>query len=494
MIKNINIKDVRWISLDITAKKINCISWKNATGKSTIVQLIRDLYRWKTSIRKWEVTIIDSNKNTLISKNWKLFWWIWLADRMLLMTPWFLMGNQTIVWINKTKEDKRKTISELLWIDRDWFFEKHGVDYSIKWLNQELRDLNTTEIAYWEQLIETENQLKDLVEVKEIKEIKLIEWNENELDLLKDRLSNLWNEEELKGLFAEIPEVKLIEWNEKELERLKSELNQIVLEWKNIPTVCDKCWQEIKDSDKQKWILRDKYKDKVKEIKEFKLVKSNLNEYNEYKEHINKLNNRLEENKRIIESNKLLEEKKTNLEKQIKEFKLVKWNREEYIEYTNSSRDYIEYKTKKESLEKRKKELEEKIKSFNSKEIEDKINKYKETEKKFIEWVSDKLVLWDLKIIFYKERKTPNSDGDMYSSEFNIEYKWKLYNELSWWERWVVDIILASIFITSYNVIDFIVIDNAEISEQNIKKVIKDYLSDLQVFYTKIDNKNLEVK
>ena len=493
MIKNITIKNVRWINLDIQAKKVNCISWKNATGKSTITQLIRELYRWKTSIKEWEVTIMDSDKNSLISKKWKLFWWIWLWDRMLLMTPWFFMWQQTVTWINKTKEEKRKTISELLWIDRDWFFEKNWVDYSIKWLNQELRDLNTTEIAYWEQLIETENQLKDLVEVKEIPEVKLIEWNENELELLKDRLNNILDKEELQSV-PNVEEVKLIEWNETELNILKAELESIVSEWKNIPTVCDKCWQDIKDAEKQKLILRDKYKAKAKQIKEFKLVKSNLSEYNKYKDELNNRNNVIENNRRIELNNNFINKTRINLEKQIKEFKLVKWNKEEYIEYINSSKDYIEYKTKKESLEKRKKELEDKIKSFNSKEIEDRIKKYKDTERKFIEWISDKLVLWDLKIIFYKELKTPNSDGDLYSSEFNIEYKWKLYDELSWWERWIVDIILASIFIKQYWVLDFIVIDNAEISEENIQKVIKEYLSDLQVFYTKINTKDLEIK
>ncbi len=492
MIQKLNVKWVRWINLDLSPKKINCLAWKNASGKSTVISLIRDIYRWKTSIKEWETTIMDSD-NTLINKNWKLFWKINIWDQMLLMTPWFFMGQKTIPWINKSKEDKRKTISELLWIDRDEFFLDNWVDYNIKWLNQELRDLNTTEIAYWEQLIEAENQLKDLVKVKKPKEIKLTNGNENDLELLKSQLNNLWEPEVCNWLHKKPKEVKLIEWNKHELDNLNNELQVILSDGKSIPSVCDKCWQDIKDADKQKGILRKRYADKLAEINNFKLIEGNINEFNNYKDELNKYNNSIKEKDRIENSNKIISERKKEIEDKIKNFKLIKWNSEEYIEYTNANGEYISYNSKKETLEKRIKEIEDKIKSFNSKEIEDKIKKYKDTEKKFIKWIDNKLILWDLKIIFYRESITPNSDGDMYISDFNIEYKGKLYNELSGWESWVVDIILAAIFINQDKLIDFITIDNAEISEDNIKKVIKDYLWDLQVFYTKISKTDLKV-
>ena len=76
--------------------------------------------------------------------------------------------------------------------------------------------------------------------------------------------------------------------------------------------------------------------------------------------------------------------------------------------------------------------MKEKIKSLSTGDLELKLSLYKQTEEDYIAFCEDKLSLnKDMKFVFYRKLKTPNSDGDLYTSDFYVEYKGQSYDELS---------------------------------------------------------------
>lgn len=494
MIKNINITWVRWIEINCSIKKNIIIEWDNWTWKSSVINLIKEAFKWKTSIKEWDVTI-TTEETTIGIKNWKLFSSPWLGVKMDLMTPWFLMNWTWVTWVNKTTEDRRKTISDLLWIDRDWFFKDAWIDYDIKWLTGELKDLRSKEQAYSLELIETENKIKDLKTIKKPKEVILTQWNENEYKAIQERIkvkgnSIVW----LDFDWIKPEEIILEMWNEKEFEQLNKELQQIKNEWTSIKESCSTCGQKILDADLVKESLRKKYADKVKEITDFNIVKNNVSEYNLYRDKLSKYENWLKKLEETKENNLRFQEEIIELEKDLSEFKLVTWNKEEYLKYQESLNEYNKFMNTKKILWDRVKDLESKIKWLDSLSIETKVRKYKDTEKEFVKWVENKLVVGDLKIIFFEELKTANQEWELYKPTFNLEYKWVTYDECSSGQRYTIDCILAYLFIKVYWILDFILIDSAEIWDTNLKSLINNELKDLQVIATRIKNSKLIIK
>jgi hypothetical protein len=493
MIKNIDIRNVRWVTLNSKLKTKTIIQWDNWVGKSTVVNIIKDMFKWKTSF-KWDVNITTDDWN-IIMKNWKLFENIWLWIKMDLMTPWFLMNWSSVKWINATTEDRRKTISDLLWIDRDWFFKEAWVEWNIKWLHSQLKDIKSKEQAYSMELIETENRIHNLEKIDKPDEVILTQWNEATLKSIEQSLINLnskivW----LDWDVIKLEEIVLVQWNEHELNNLKKDMLFIESEWQSIKSNCPTCWQVLLDTEDIKNKLRIKWIEKKNEIDNFILIKNNVLEYNIYKDNLNKYENWIKERNRITDSNlQLLNDIKV-LEDQKLHFKLVTWNEDEYIKYQEVVWVYNEYITTKKILEERINDLSNKIKWLDSLSIEEKILKYKDTEKSFVQWVENKLVVGDIKIIFYRELVSPNTDGEFFTPTFNIEYKGKLYDECSSWQKYTIDIMVAYMFIKVYWILDFILIDSAEIWDVNLNSLINNELKDLQVIYTRISNWDLIIK
>ena len=528
MIKTLQLNNIRWIDQTFNLDKLAVFTWWNAVGKSTILQVIKEIYKGKNTIKKWTATIIDDDWVMLQMVNWLLpnkdlkLW-----SDMDLMIPWFFLKWKKIKWLNSTKEDQRKTISDILWIDRDKFFLDKNIDYDLSWLTWDLRDIKVRETTYTEQLLKAETELSLIKDISKPKKVTLVRGNENELQNLKDQISKLWDRlQDVKILIKCPDEIELIQdkvtqGNEKDLEDLRIKLSKIIAEWKaksleienlklwTIKEYCPTCNQKLSNIDAALTIEQDKYDAKIielrnkkdelikeynlcnKEIKEFELIKTetikwNFDEYERIKEEINIAKQRDIEISKAIENNLIVEKEKRIIEDKISKFKLTKWNQDKYEEYNIKLNDYNKNILEKENLEKQIDDYIKDIESLNWKEIEDKILKYKIIEKEFInsiEWITK---IWDLEFTFYKELKSPNAKGEMFQSDFNIKYKGKMYDECSWWEQSIIDIILAKIFIKHSWLLDFILIDDTEISRDNLRNVIKEHLQDLQVITTRI--------
>lgn len=500
MIKSIELLEVRWITTNIEFNKLNFIEGRNWSWKSTIIDLIKWMYKWKINIKSWISILTDTDWLVLRNEVWILTnKWFALWTDIELCTAWFFMWWTQISWINKSQEDKRKTISELLWIDRDQFFKDKWIDYDIKWLTWELKELKIREDTYTDSLIKTENDLDWLEVVTEPIEIKYnetVEWNQSELDRLKDNLKSIRLIDTKQWLLKEPKEVLLIQGNQNELDQLNKELQNIWIEGKNIPAKCDKCNQDIVNAEDIKKSLRIKYTKKLEEISIFKLEKSNQLDYEIYQREYALYDSAVIQYKKDIEDNKNIQINVDDINKKIKEFKLIKttlWNIEEFAKYKDELSLYKVYESSKKQLEENIEWFINDIKWLDWKTLEKKIKKYKLIEKEFVSSVGNQLQLWDLQIIFYKELKSPNTKWEMFTETFDIKYKGKLYNEISGWERAVIDILIAKLFIDKNDIIDFMLQDNAEISKEVLTSVYTDVLEKdkIQLIATRISNTEL---
>ena len=304
-----------------------------------------------------------------------------------------------------------------------------------------------------------------------------------EVKLVKTQVTK-WNEEEYNSLVREVElaREKMITSDEK-VNSLK--------EWK-----CPCCKQAFVDekalaeATKENEDLSNKYKELANQLNEMKLIKSEVIEWNEaeYSEYQAKKTRYEEDTAKEKELERLIDEtEKTieNLEEHIQKFELDEGNEEQY----NS------YKLQLDILNKDIETLKEKIKSLSTSDLELKLSLYKQTEEDYINFCEDKLSLnKDMKFVFYRKLKTPNSDGDLYTSDFSVEYKWQAYDELSSWYKVYVDILISKMFIDYYWLQDFVIIDNAEIDDNLLNRIIEEELQWFQVIATRISDSDLEVE
>ena len=483
----------------IMNNNINVLSGKNWSGKSSIIQIIKDMLRGKTDIKDWSAILqygwVGSDYDLTVNVQKGRIFDSPQID-IDLATPWFLMWKWKLVsWVNKSMDDRRQTISRFLKIDRDWFFAEQKCNPDIKWLTSELKTLKTEEsVLTWELM---EREWIDITNIEKPKEVKLVPgtlWNQSELDSLQARLDSI-KMGEVPVIVPKPKEVKLDVWNIQAFNKLKEWLTDIKNQWLNIPTTCDKCWQDISDAEQMKEALRKKYANLVREIKAYDLKESNQEKYEQYRSDLDLHTNSVTRAENVKSNNLDKENQKKALAEEIKSFKLVtttKWNEEEYEKYQHDLSNYNANEQIKAIREKYITTLKDKIKAIPTVDIEVKIKKYKECELKFVESLKDKLKLWDLEFIFYKELKSPNVNWEMFTPTFEVTYKGKNYNECSWWEKWIVDIIVAYLFIKESN-LDMILIDNAEVGVRELQEIIKEYLSDVKVICTRIDSWDLKL-
>lgn len=494
-VSKVSLVNVYWITEDFNLKDFNTISGPNGSGKSTIINSIIEVLKWKTNIKDWKAEITFDDWQVYSIAKGKLIWSPWFGNQMDLMTPWFLMNGTPVTWINKTHEDRRKTLSEVLGIDRDQFFKDAGIDYNTKWLASELKDLKTREATYTSEIIKEEEKLMNHKAIDKPTTVELIEDNSQWLTHLKEKVEHL--KSLIKSLQA-LPEkptpVQLIQWNESDLNTMKSQLTSILEQWKSVTDTCPTCSQKLPDAETVKQKYRNDYKELWEKINNFILQPSNTEEYMQYQKAQSNYDNIFSNNKIIEEENAKIQTRITQLEEEIKNYKLVSGNTDAYKAYQEVLSLYNQDQAAIQWAKLRIEEMTSIIQSLNTDEIEDKIKAYKKTERKFVEFVENKLAIWDLRILFYRELKTPNTDGDIYTPTFEIEYQWKPYSELSAWFKWVVDILLARIFIQAYKLIDFVLVDNAEISAENIKMIQEEYFKDFQFIHTSIAKTKLSIK
>lgn len=522
----LTIQNIRWINWTFELKDLNVFKWSNWVGKSTVLQIVKELLQGKTSIKEW-TAILEMDWQVINMTNWVIF----NSPKINIRDLWFLSwkGKQ-VKWINSTKEDRRKTIFNLLNIEQ---FEG-----DIKWLTWELKEAQIKESTLMDELMEKESLwTMEMDKPKEVKLVPGIIWNQSELDRLKESLdSDRFIGEDIPSIHPKPTEVKLtersvVEGNSKELEKLKAELEAIKTEWlnkkieiesvelENIQEKCPTCQRDYDNTDQAKIIARttyddlisrltaekqliwNKYTSKANEIKAFKLIEdvvteSNVELYEQYRSDL-ELHNQSISRKTNAESRNIdIQNQLKEINKQINEFKLVtetKWNEVEYEKYQQDLANYNANETVKKSRLQDIESLKTKIQEIPTVDIKSKIKRYREDELEFVKSIEDKLTIGDIKISVFTELKTPNAAWEMFKSDFKILYKWKEYDELSTWYQVICDVVIEKLFmINEWS--KLLLIDNAEISTENLDKIIKEELQWITILTTRISNTDLILK
>lgn len=517
----LTINGIHWIVQTFELTSLNVFSWMNWVGKSTVLKIVRDMLQGKTTIKKWS-SILEMDWQVINMTDWVIF----NSPKIHIRDLWFLSwkGKQ-VKWINQTKTDRRKTMFNLLNIKQ---FEG-----DIKWLTGELKEAQVKESTLMDELMEREWFWA--MEIEKPKEVKLVPgtiWNQSELDRLKERLETFKIEDKPDALenpvVVEFREAITTKGNSNDLEKLQAELETIKAEWlnkkteidsvelENIQEKCPTCQRDYDNTDQAKLIARTTYDDlisrltsekeliwrkytaKANEIKSFVLIEdtvieSNKEEYELYMKSLTAYNNR--NNKRINIHNRNLQinTDMQSVNKQIKEFKLVtetKWNEVEYEKYQHDLSVYNANEAVKETRLQDIASLKTKIKEIPTIEIKAKIAKYRADELEFIKSIKDKLTIGDVTIKVFTELKTPNAAWEMFKSDFAILYKWQDYNELSSWEQVICDLVIEKIFMDS-EWSELLLIDDAEISTENLDKIIREELQWVTILTTRISNTEL---
>jgi len=519
----LTINGIRGITWEFNFKDLNILSWKNGAGKSTVLEIISNMLVNKTSIKTWTAILdIDWKITTLIN------WVINNSPQISIKEMWFLSwkGKQ-VKGLNSTKEDKRNTIFNLLWI------EKFPGD--IKWLTWELRDLKVQETTLMDEMVEKESFWEMTMDKPKIVILKA--WTKsNQIDI--DRIQNEYKAIEKEEIPESLPnpdEVKFIEkitikGNNDELIKLQDELEKIKNEWlnkkseienvelENIQEKCPTCQRDYDDTNQAKIIAQTTYDDlttrltsekelisrkylsQLETIASFKLIpdavkESNIKEYDIYRDVLELHNKRSIEISNTESRNEIKERKITELNKQIKDFVLIEateWNEDEYekyqLELSNYNANEIVNKSRSDDII----NLKKKIKDIPTVELESKIKKFRKDELAFVESIEDKLTINDIKISVFSKLRTPNAVWDMYKSDFTISYKWKEYSTLSSWEQIICDIVIHKMFMSD-SWTNLVMVDSAEISTENLKTVISE-LEWLTVITSRISTTALTLK
>ena len=481
MIKNVEI-NYPWFNLILTREFnpwLNIIEEENGYGKSTILNTIMSAYTfkfsWLKTLPEWTATInTDKDKFVLTKKNW-----IGTThqdnDLYKYTMPWKFFD-----WL--TTPMQRKIIVDLLWLDYNAFMKdlcdkaKEQFTY-LDWsedldsnLKAKMKEFETNEVL----ILQDINRLKS----------ELINFEEKSFDDV-----NLFNEQKEKVIQA-IKEynawiiqrqtdynklINIISWINNRIENLSNQilsntnnvldlskqLDNLRVEYSttNDNATCDKCWSKIDWEQKQSvldWLHKVANK-----------IKDDININNEIikwcKDAKDKLILELNEKNKLINSfdNSFIVMWYDNLISASKQFN---------VEFNPISELRLnEYESYKESLQQRlivERELkfkEDKLKSIDTLKLQSNIDKLKEFKTMFTKKLEDETKNIWLDIQLFEVLKNGNI-----RETFTINYNWIDYYDLSTWNKTIVNIKLAKLFIDKLW-LDFILIDEAaNIGKANI--------------------------
>ena len=487
---------------------INIIEENNAYWKSTILKTIMSLYTGKFGTSKtlpeWFATIeTDNTKYVLSKKNW-IGKDIQDNELYLYTMPWMFFTA-----LDSTPK-QRAVLVKLLWLDYVNFM-KDKITESIKGKEEYYKELSTFNDKTEEDLkskmkdslskewtiLEDIIRLKSKVINKEEKDFSdVLEYREAIADIQRQAQEHnrwLFNiQQQHQKLLADIRTLEnsiysseqTVKQYDSQIETLNKQLEWLRNEYDLVSTksTCDKCWSTLQQ-DKLKvrldWIVTNA-----------NLVKANIEQAKNNQDKIlieignqNKDYNKLKSDLDLFVIPKTIDS--SNIEQAVVDLnlnripKLAIWRNEEYEEYIKYLQD-LSFTTNELNIK------EQQLKSMDSIRLTNSLDTIKALKKIFTEYLAEQTKKLPVDIELFKE----NKDWSLKES-FIIKKDWIEYSELSQWNKAIVEIALAKVFIDKLWM-DIILVDEANsISRDNIS-LIKELAKDFQVIVCKATNWNLK--
>lgn len=498
MIKKVSI-NYPFLQLEREFKKwLNIIEEENWFWKSTILNTIQSVFTFRypgmRSLPDGTASIeTDKDKFILSKKNWigttheqnNLYNYI---------VPWKFFEL-------KSTTDQRKVLIDLLDLDYDTFM-KTECDKSVgqfkylvwsedldKNLNAKMKEFETNETLILQDInrlkselinfdtktfedIERYNQDKEKV-LEAIKEYnRLIIWRQNNYNQIKSEIS-MCN----THISSKINEIRRIEsiindYNIK-LENLRNTYSDAEKNAK-----CESCWSKLDLNWKQE--LLDKI---IKDANLIKLLKDNneisSSELNIQLENYNKELVRLEDELKSIDTDFTIISYDDLLWAALKlDLELVQPTKERFDEYE----EYKSMLSKKQRTEEELKYKEDSLKAINTLELQSSIDRLKEIKSMFTNKLEEATKSLPLDIQLFETLKNGNV-----KETFTIRYKDTDYYDLSTWNKWIANIMLAKLFVDKLW-LDLILIDEWGLISKSNLDYIKELAKTHQVIVAKATN------
>lgn len=483
---------------------INIIEENNAYWKSTILKTIMSLYTGKFGTSKtlpeWFATIeTDKTKYVLSKKNWigkdiqdnelYLYTMPWMFFTALDSTPKQRAVLVKLLWLDYVSFMKDK-ITESIKGKEEYYKELSNFnDKTEEDLKSKLKDSLSKEWVILDDIIRLKSKLIN----KEEKDFSdVLEYREAIADIQRqaqDHNRALFNvQQQHQKLLADIRTAENIIMNnninittfDKHIKSFNEQLEWLRSEYTLVQdqSTCDKCWSKLPE---------DKLKVRLDWI---------LSNANKVKDNISIIEN---DKAKVIEANKVSNNTLAKLKSDLDLFVLPETidtnNIEECVTKLNLNRipkleagreieyeEYLRYLNELSFVQNELSLKETQLKSMDSIRLQNSLDTIKWFKQMFTTYLEEQTKKLPVDIELFKE----NKDGSMRET-FIIKKDWIEYSELSQWNKALVEIALAKVFIDKLWM-DIILVDEANsISKDNIS-LIKELAKDFQVIVCKATN------
>lgn len=488
-IKIIYPKFGKWLNIEKEFNKwINIIDEDNWYGKTTILNTIMSIftgsYPWLRSLPEGTAEVKLTDSNVILSKKSWIGKTTEVNDLYKYCMPWeFFNGLSTV--------EQRKSLVDLLWLDYNMYMrdslaklEKEFTylvysDNLEKELNAKKKEFENNEWLLLEDIARYKSQLINFDE-KTFEDVDLFYANSK---ILNDKVkeynlsinSKMSDLNKLKASSRDIDSSIVVYKNKIEtlndsethyhydLETLRQDWLELDANW-----VCDSCWTPL-----------------IKEAKQNSLDAISK-EADDVKLKIDAIPNKVKETTDIISN---LTKEKADIDLEITNtpepkvlwYDDIKSNAKLlWVDIPSINEDRLkEYDEYKDSLVVRKqvqdelKFKEDKLKTIDTLNLQLNIDKLKEVKWTFTSKLEEATESLPLDIELFKTQK----NGTL-KETFSVNHNWTAYKDLSTWNKMIVNILLAKLFIDKLW-LDFILIDEAasiwKVNAKYIKELSKDY-------------------
>lgn len=500
MIKKINI-NFPWfwtngLILEKEFKKwLNVIEENNGWWKTSLLNTIQSVFTFKypnmRTLPDGTATIeTDKDKFILSKKNW-IGTTHELNDLYNYIVPWKFFEL-------KSTTEQRKVLIDLLDLDYNTFM-KTECDKSVdqfpyliwsedleKNLNAKMKEFETNETLILQDINRLKSELINF-DTKTFEDIERYNEDTNKvMEAIKEY--NKWiidRQNKYNALITSRNNLNVrIDSNRNEIQRLTDsnisldkQLEQLRIDYSNTDSkaICDKCWSELQWNKKQvvlDWLSQVANKIKDQKVSNENTIKDLLNWKEQLLEQLNKVNKEIDSfnsDFTIISYDDLVwAALKLNLE-------LVQPTKERLDEYE----EYKSMIAKKQRTEEELKYKEDSLKAINTLLLQSSIDKFKEIKSMFTSKLEEATKSLPLDIELFETLKNGNV-----KETFTIRYKDIDYYDLSTWNKWIVNIMLAKLFIDKLW-LDFILIDEWGLISKSNLDYIKELANDYQVILCK---------
>lgn len=480
-----------WLELNQKFKSgINILEKENWYWKTSIINTIQSIYTgkfvWLRTLPKGHAEVITDNNKYILSK------WNWLGvsheanDLYNYIIPWAIWDRLD------TSNKRRQVIVDLLWLDYNTFMKKECDKVKdkfpfLEWnenlesnLNKKLKEDTMKSEILSEDIMRYQAEVRD-VPMEDFSDIDKF-YKDKKLIEEKVREYNKWiidRQTKYNTLLRERDNLNSsINNNRNEIERLTNanlELDK-QLQWlrdtytsSEKEATCSSCGSKLQWDNLKKlldWIVQTANKCKEQKVSNENNIKELIKKKELTIQSLDKVNKQIDSfdiNFTVLSYDNILD----NAKKFWIDFKWISENRLQEVE------SYKEEIAKIERIKQELKRKEEEVKSINTITLSNNIDMLKDIKRMFTDKLQEATKDLPVDIELFKLQKNWEI-----KETFSVNFKWIEYSNLSTWNKSIVNIMLAILFIDKLW-LDFILIDEAS----NISKNNIDYIKELSNKY-----------